>query len=467
MTFEQAKSLLEQNAQGHLLKFWPTLDEPRRAGLLEQIASLDFAAISRMQTLLDTLSTVATEPASTTPMTPPNVLELTPAERAKAVAIGEAALQKGAVGIILVAGGQGSRLGFDGPKGAYPIGPVTDAPLFYYHARRILAMSHRFSAPVPFYIMTSEANDADTRACFAQHNYFGLPKEDVFFFKQGMWPALTPQGKIILDTPSHIFMSPDGHGGTLSALEASGALNDMQKRGLTTLFYFQVDNPLVDIADPAFIGAHLQANADFSLKLCKKRDPNEGLGVVVTRGKRFEMVEYSELTPEQKNQRTPDNELYFKYGSVAIHLFSLAFLKQQAKTPMPLHRAHKKIPVVNDDGVAQTPDKPNGFKFEKFIFDLLPHAKNVVNLAFDRRDEFSPVKNASGEDSPDTCRKDLSAKAARMLIQAGFKIPLDADGYPPCPIELDPCFALTPRDLKARLATQPDVTKAIQLTVNK
>lgn len=466
MTYEQAKLLLEQNAQGHLLKFWPALSPNQQAALLAQIAALDFASISRMQTLLDTLSTVATEEPVADPV-PPEVLELDAAQRAEAAVAGEAALQAGQVGILLVAGGQGSRLGFDGPKGAYPVGPVSNAPLFFFHARKIRALSQRYSAPIPFYIMTSEMNDADTRACFAANGFFGLPKEDVFFFKQGMWPALTPQGKIILDTPSHIFMSPDGHGGTLSALDASGALADMRKRGLTTLFYFQVDNPLVDIADPAFIGVHLQAGAEFSLKLCKKRDPDEGLGVVVKRGRRFEMVEYTELTPEQKNRRTEDGELYFKYGSVAIHLFSLAFLVEQAKTPMPLHRAHKKIPFCDDAGATVTPDKNNGFKFEKFIFDLLPHAKQVVNLAFDRRDEFSPVKNAKGEDSPETCKRDMSAKTARMLIAAGFEIPLDADGYPSQPIEIDPCFALTPRDLKARLAAAPDPAQPIYLPADR
>ncbi|MCL1888331.1 MAG: UDPGP type 1 family protein, partial [Kiritimatiellaeota bacterium] len=391
MTLDDAKKLLEQHKQAHLLKFWGALGGPQRAGLLAQIATLDFKAIARMQKLL-----AAKPAAKPAPMAPASVLEFSPAQRKKAVAAGEAALAKGEVGVILVAGGQGSRLGISIPKGAMEIGPVSEVSLFWYHARRVLAMSRRCGKPVPFYIMTSETNDADTRAFFERHNFFGLPAKDVFFFKQGMWPALTPEGKIILKAPAQIFMSPDGHGGTLSALKASGALDDMRKRGLSTLFYFQVDNPLVEVADPAFIGAHLLAGADYSLKLCAKRDADEGLGVVVKRAGKHEMVEYTELTDAQKNQRTPKGGLYFKYGSVAIHVFSLAFLRKQARTPMPLHLAHKKITCVDAKGVSQEPGKPNGYKFEKFIFDLLPHAKKVVNLAFDRRDEFSPVKNAAG-----------------------------------------------------------------------
>ena len=456
MTFNQAKTLLKQHGQEHLLAFWPKLNATQRAKLLEQIAGLDFSLVNKMRALLKTRAPF---------MQPADVLEHTPRQRVKAVAVGEAALKKGEVGVILVAGGQGTRLGFDAHKGAYPIGPLTDASLFFYHARHILAMSRRYGKPIPFYIMTSDGNDAATRAHFKAKNYFGLPRKDVFFFTQGTWPALTPEGEIILDAPSNIFAGPDGHGGTLSALKNSGALADMTKRKLTTLFYFQVDNPMVEVADPAFIGAHLQAKADYSLKLCKKRDPDEGLGVVVNRGKHFEMIEYTELTKEQKNQRTPDKELYFKYGSVAIHAFALAFLKKQTQVFMPLHLANKKIPFVDARGASQDPAQPNGYKFEKFIFDLLPHAKNVLNFAFDRNEEFSPVKNAEGNDSPETCRRDLSAKAARMLIEAGFKIPLDAKGCPLQLIELDPCFALTPAELKKRLTAQPDTSKPLLFTL--
>lgn len=446
MTVVQAKELLERNGQGHVLRFWDALGAEAQQALLAQVATLDFVSLKRMQGLLADTATAATaeEPR------PATVVTLTPATRTAAVARGEAELRAGRVGAVLVAGGQGSRLGYDGPKGAYEIGPVTHAPLFYFHTRKVLALARRTGKPVPLYIMTSAANDAATRACFNEHGFFGLPPEDVFFFEQGMWPALDGEGRIILDAPGHIFMSPDGHGGTLSALAASGGLADMKRRGLTTIFYFQVDNPLVEIADPAFVGLHLLETADISLKVCTKRDPQEGVGVVVERHGRCEMVEYSELTDAQKNQRTPDGDLYFKYGSVAIHVFSLPFLEQEALRALPLHVAHKKIPTCADDGSTITPTANNGYKFERFIFDVLPDAQKVVNLAFERREEFSPVKNATGADSPESCRRDLQAKWARWFEAAGAPLACGEGGVPLLPLEIDPAYAMDASELAAR-----------------
>lgn len=447
MTFEQAKELLERHGQGHVLKFWDRLDEGCRAQLLDQIAGLDFASIARMRTMLrDRVAApvIAEEPQA------PDVVELTEASRAAAVAEGESELRAGKVAVLLVAGGQGSRLGYEGPKGAYAIGPVTGRSLFYFHARKIVGLCRRYGVRIPFYVMTSDANDEATRAHFEDHDYFGLDRNDVTFFVQGMWPALDAEGRVILDQPGHIFMSPDGHGGTLTALEKNGCLADMERRGINSVYYFQVDNPMVEIADPAFIGLHVSRQADISLKLCAKRDPKEGLGVVVTRGGRFEMVEYTELTDEQANRRTASGELYFKYGSVAIHVFSFAFMRAEANKAMPLHVAHKKIPVCGDDGSVVKPTANNGYKFEKFIFDVLPDAGAVVNVAFDRAEEFSPVKNATGSDSPASCKHDLQAKWLRWFKALGIQVPVTPQGAPACPVEIDPAYALDAADLRKK-----------------
>ncbi len=446
MTFEQAKQVLEKNDQGHVLRFWDVLDAGERAQLLDQVAGLDFASIARMRGMLTSKSAAA---AAAEP-TAPEVVELTDDARAAAYAAGEAELHAGKVAVLLVAGGQGSRLGYEGPKGAYSIGPVTGRPLFYFHARKIVGLCRRYGVRIPFYIMTSDVNDAATRTHFEDHNYFGLDRNDVTFFMQGMWPALDEKGRIMLDQPGHIFMSPDGHGGTLTALDKDGCLADMERRGINTVFYFQVDNPLVEIADPAFIGLHVVRRADISVKLCAKRDPKEGLGVVVEREGRCEMVEYTELTDEQANRRTAAGELYFKYGSVAIHVFSLPFLKTEAGKAMPLHLAHKKIPVCSENGTAVQPTKNNGYKFEKFIFDVLPDARAVVNLAFERAEEFSPVKNAAGSDSPATCKHDMQAKWLRWFKAAGIQMPVTAAGAPVFPMEIDPAYALDVTDLKKK-----------------
>lgn len=433
MTLEQAKQRLEKYGQGHVLRFWDALDAAARRALLAQVEDIDFDEVARMKKMLHGKA----EAHCLTPRPAP-VVKWTKRTHADAFVKGEEQMRKGHVAVLLVAGGQGSRLGFDGPKGAYGIGPVSDRPLFYFHARKIVRLARVYGKPVPFYVMTSEVNDAATRACFEDHDYFGLNPADVIFFKQGVWPALDAGGRLILEAPGRIFVSPDGHGGTLTALAKNGCLDDMADRGIKSIFYFQVDNPLVDIADPAFIGLHALRGAELSLKLCLKRSPTEKVGAVsVLDSGRCGMIEYSELTPKQAAR--------FKYGSPAIHVFSLAFLKKEARKAMPLHRAHKKIPFVDEDGKLVKPDAPNGYKFEKFIFDVLPDAKTLVNLAFDRDEEFAPVKNAVGEDSPATCRTALQAKWRRWLADAGITVPESV------PVEIDPAYANGAKELKQGL----------------
>jgi len=448
MNIEEAKQILNQNGQGHVLAFWDKLGADEQQKLRAQIEELDFKSIARMQEMLK--SGESAEDESGSEPVPPKVLELVGQERSAAYAVGEDQLRAAKVAVLVVAGGQGSRLGYDGPKGAYSIGPVSGKPLFYFHARKILSLSKKYDTRIPFYIMTSDVNDAATRQHFVDNDFFGLNPDDVIFFTQGMWPALDRDGKIMMDKPGHIFMSPDGHGGTLSALEKRGCLADMEKRGIESIFFFQVDNPMVEIADPAFIGVHVSEKADLSVKLCAKREPLEGLGVVVERGGKFEMVEYTELTFEQSHLVDDHGELYFKYGSVAIHVFSYDFIKAEATCDMPLHIAHKKIPFCGADGNVITPEKNNGCKFEKFIFDVLSDAKKVVNMAFDRAEEFSPVKNAEGKDSPATCRQDLQLKWLRWFKELGIEIPLNEAGLPVVPLEIDPAYALNVGDLKAR-----------------
>jgi UDP-N-acetylglucosamine/UDP-N-acetylgalactosamine diphosphorylase len=225
-------------------------------------------------------------------------------------------------------------------------------------------------------------------------------------------------------------------------LKRSGALADMKKRGIRSIFFFQVDNPLVEIADPAFIGHHVLEKSEYSLKLCAKRDPYEKVGMPMRFGSVYRMVEYTEMTDEQCNRRGKNGELYFKYGSPAIHVFDRAFLEREASKPMPLHLAFKKIPTV-ENGKVVKPAEPNGYKFEKFIFDILPNAKRAAFLAFEQKDEFSPVKNAEGADSPDTCRADMRAKWVKWLDEAGVKIASDL------PVEIDPVYASDASDIKS------------------
>ena len=437
MNFVEAEKKLAACGQRHVLEYWKKLSASERKALLEQIASLDARDLAHCRRALSGAADVADSSGGKAP----KVAKLKGKALRAAVLAGEKELKAGRVAALLVAGGQGSRLGFDGPKGAYSIGPVSGASLFHFHARKILARSIRYGATIPFYVMTSAANNADTVRVFEENDYFGLNPEDVFFFIQGMWPAMTAEGKVILDSPGHIFMSPDGHGGLLAALHRSGALADMKKRKIESVFFFQVDNPLVEIADPAFIGFHVMEKSEYSLKLCAKRDPFEKVGIPMLFGKTCRMVEYTEMTEEQC-LRKKGGSLYFLYGSPAIHVFSRAFLEREAKKAMPLHLAHKKIPMVVDGKIVKS-DEPNGYKFEKFIFDILPNARKAAFLAFDQEEEFSPVKNAAGADSPATCRADMQRKWRRMLADAGVSVP---EGMP---LEIDPVYALDAGDLKS------------------
>ena len=436
MNYADAEKKLRACGQEHLLAGWSKLSKKARAALVAQVEAIDPNEVARCQASLKSGGVAVDSSKGRAP----KVAVLKGAALAKAVAVGERELKAGRVAALLVAGGQGSRLGYDGPKGCYSIGPVTGAPLFYFHARKILARSMRYGAAIPWYVMTSEANNAATVQCFRDNAYFGLDPKNVFFFTQGMWPGMTKDGKIILDAPGHVFMSPDGHGGLLAALKRSGALDDMKCRGVKSVFFFQVDNPLVEVADPAFIGYHVMQKSEYSLKLCAKRDPFEKVGMPMQFGKTFRMVEYTEMTDEQCRRTTADGDLYFKYGSPAIHVFDRAFLAREASKAMPLHLAFKKIPVFDGKKVVK-PTEPNGYKFEKFIFDILPNAKCAAFLAFDQRDEFSPVKNAEGNDSPATCQADMKAKWARWFAAAGVNIP---EGLP---LEIDPVYAVDAAEL--------------------
>jgi UDP-N-acetylglucosamine/UDP-N-acetylgalactosamine diphosphorylase len=448
MNYSEAKSILDKHGQGHVLKFWDTLDVVQQAGLLSQIEALDFKTITAIQALLK----AGGEPAAPSgAMKPAPVVSLQASGASVPRALGEAALRAGQVGVILVAGGQGTRLGYEGPKGTYRLAPITQASLFEIHSRKILALERQYQTSIPFYIMTSEGNDADTRKFFAENGSFGLNPERVKFFVQGTLPAFHQDGRMILESPGKLFAAPDGHGGILSALGRRGMLADMTARGLTTLYFFQVDNPLVDIADPVFLGVHLQRRADMAVKVCAKCSPDEGLGVTVVRDGRTSVVEYTELTPEQKNERLPDGELFFKFGSVAIHIFSLEFLIRELSAGLPLHQAHKKVPTCDDQGKTVKPDKPNAYKFEKFIFDALPDAKESLILEFAREDEFAPVKNADGNDSPATARAAMMEKFARWLAACGVTVPRDSRGRLTVKIEIDPVYAHDAASLAARL----------------
>ena len=380
---------LQEYQQDHLLRWWPLLAPAQQSALGRQLAAVNFNLI---QELFQTSQQPPIRPNLGAIRQAP-VLELPQAFeewelRERAATRGEAALRAGQVAVVLVAGGQGTRLGFDGPKGTYSIGPVSGKSLFQIHAEKVLALDRRYETSIPLYIMTSPENDAATRAFFDEHRFFGLQPAQVRFFPQGMMPAVDKNtGRLLLAAPDQLALSPNGHGGTLQALADQGHLTDMVRCGIKFLCYFQVDNPLVKVADPAYLGQHMDASAEMSLKVVRKAGPDEKVGVFVEVEGKPQVLEYTELPKELAERRTADGRLEIWAGSIAIHLFDVEFLARLASTGrmLPYHRAIKKVPCIDDHGEVVKPEAPNAIKFEMFIFDAIPLARRVWAVETDRR----------------------------------------------------------------------------------
>ncbi len=464
---------LARHRQDHLLRFWNDLDEPAQAQLLAQVSAMDFERIDNLVAKLVRGSESSVPPIESVGPVEVFGLPQTDAERSarRLVAeIGHDALSRGEVAVVLVAGGSGTRLGFEGPKGTYPIGPVSGASLFQIHAEKIVALGRRFGRPIPLYVMTSPENNDITQQFFDDNNRFGL--SHLRLFVQGNMPAVDSEtGRVLLATNDGLALSPDGHGGTIAALNAKGpdggpsCFDEMASLGIKTLFYFQVDNPLVKIADPAFLGLHLQAKAEMSFKVIEKVRPDEKVGVVVTVDGMPQVIEYSDLPAELAERREPDGRLQLWAGSIAIHLFELAFLQRLAsgEISLPFHRALKKVPYVNEAGELVQPSAPNAVKFEQFIFDALPLAARYTLVETDRKVEFEPLKNATGPDSPATVRARMSENFAEWLETAGATVARASDGSVPFGLEISPLFALDANELKTKIAPGTHIEKSIYL----
>lgn len=431
------------NRQDHVFEYWQELDEADRMRLLDDLADVDFNLLKKLYTGTEAAAETRYEPA------PCIGLPKTAGEReewARARAAGEEHVRAGKVAAFVVAGGQGSRLGYDGPKGKFPVGPVSGKSLFQIHAEKVLKYSRKYGVAMPFLIMTSRANHGETEAFFRDNRWFGLAPENVLIFPQNMIPSIDAKGKLILETKSGVFKNPDGHGGSLTALHTSGALEEMKKRGIETISYFQVDNPLVKIVDTAFIGFHAMRNADVSSKAVKKAYPEEKVGVFVRFGSgAIGVVEYSDL-PEQKTRSLDERgELRYSSGSIAIHLFRREFIgKVTAGTEitLPFHTARKKIKTLTGE--------TDGLKFEKFVFDALPLTEHNIVFETLREDEFAPVKNPAGVDSVDSARRMMSDQCRRWLDANGVRVPEKTRV-----LEISPLVAVEPEDIDPAL-TVPD-----------
>lgn len=445
---------LKAVGQEAVLRFYDQLDASGRQRLQRQVEALDLNMIRNLAE-----EYVKNRPHLAIPkdIQPVQAYPCHPGEKHRqlygdAEKRGRELLKAGKVAAFLVAGGQGTRLGYDGPKGEYPVTPIRKKPLFQVFAEQLRANSRDFGKTIPWYIMTSDINDAPTRAYFQKHAYFGCNPADVFFFQQGMMPAFANDGALLLAEKDSLALSPDGHGGSLRALDRSGALADLKLRGIEHLSYFQVDNPLVHCIDPLFLGLHDLTGSEMSSKTISKAGPLEKVGNFVMADGAVQVIEYSDLPEDLARQTNQDGSLRFNSGSIAIHALAVSFidrLNHGGELKLPWHRAEKKVPYVDESGRSVKPEKPNAVKLEQFVFDAIPLAKNAIVYETERGEEFSPVKNAEGSDSPATCRRDQIRRAARWLGDAGAAVP-EKSGEPDAVLEISPLYATNAAQLKER-----------------
>lgn len=441
----------EKFGQAHVFDHWDQLDEQGRERLVGDLSGVDYELMARLSAMVASGDQVAEAPELTPPELFPLQRDSELEARAEAAAeLGAEHLAAGKVGFMIVAGGQGSRLGYDGPKGCFELGPLTDRSLFAYHAARLRAAGARHGFEPVWYVMTSPINAAATRAFFETREHFGLRPENVFFFSQAMLPALDLEGRLLLASPGELFLAPNGHGGSLSALAESGALEDMRTRGIETISYFQVDNPLARPGDPLFLGLHRHARAGMSSKVVSKRDAHEKVGVIGGVNGRLGCIEYSDLSAELRDARDAEGNLVFRAGNIALHSLEVDFVRgltQGGKLKLPWHIARKRMSVLGKDGVRVEVD---GVKFESFVFDALAETQSSVTLEVARQHEFSPVKNKEGADSADSCRADLGRVFREIASSRGVTVPEAG-------LEIDPLYAESPEEFARRSESPVEV----------
>ena len=451
----EIQALLKQHNQEHLLQFRTQLTEAQLQSLLSQIRRIIFSLldVSAEAAVCNSVSRAERAAAPRSVIFQPSSAN-DQQRRDSAKILGSHLLRDDKVAVVTVAGGQGSRLGFNHPKGMYPIGPKSDRTLFQIFAEQILARRQHYDARIHWYLMTSAATHDETIAFFEQQVFFGLGRDTVSFFQQGSLPAVDAEtGAILMNSPDSLCLSPDGHGGLVTALQASGCLSQMAEQKVDHHFYHQVDNPTAIICDPVLIGLHRQEASQLTTNVVRRTGPTERMGVLVDLDGHTEIIEYSELTSEQAAARDENGQWIFWAGNTAIHVFRRDFLESltHGGIRLPLHQARKKVTCIGVTGKTVNTGERDAIKFERFIFDSLPLAQKTLIVEGDRQREFNPVKNAVGNDTPRTARDALSRIGRQWLRAAGISVD---DGIT---VEISPLVALTAEQLAERL-TQGSVT---------
>lgn len=437
--FEELKAKLLNHKQEQLLQFWNELSDDERKLLCEDIEELNLEEVNLYferanSSLSETNDTKLDDRLKPVPES--QYISISRTDKSILREYEEEGLRQiseSRVGVLLMAGGQGTRLGFAHPKGMFNVGLPSGKTLFRIQGERILTLQNlafQFTGKqgyITWYIMTSEHTMQPTKEYFEKYNYFGLRKSDIVFFEQGSLPCYDFQGKILLDQKNRVAKAPDGNGGLYRALRDQGMLHDMGNRGVMYLHAHSVDNILIKVADPIFIGYCVKQDADCAAKVVEKSHPNEAVGVVCVVDDKYQVVEYSEITSETAEMRNSDGRLTFNAGNICNHFFSVSFLNKIAKTfekKLKLHVAKKKIPYVDGNGVRQTPNSPNGIKIEKFVFDVFEFSEKFFTVEVQRDVEFSALKNAdsAGTDCASTAKNDIYRLHRKYIKNAGGNV---------------------------------------------
>lgn len=442
--------------QGHVFTWWDDLSAEEREGLFRQLTSIDLELIHRLvaENLKDKPGKEerVLEPITIIPL-PSN--DEDKAYREAARVEGETIIREGRCAAFMMAGSMDREAGGKVVKGKQPITPVTGKSLFQLHAEKLISVQRRYGVDIPLFIMTSEGNHGEIKDFFENHDYFGLPGEEIFFFMQGMLPAVDLSGKLLMKSRGRLWMGPDGHGGSIRSLYASGALEEMERRGIEYIFFFQVDNPLTVMLDPVFLGCHQMAGTEISSKVVHKRSPEEKVGVLGKVNGWPGVVEYKDLSQEEKYACDEEGHLKFYAGNTAMHILDVAFVRRLSAESFKLgfHKNAQTIDTIDDKGETQPAKTANAIVFESFVFDTFKYAKNTINLEVARESEFSPLKETEGEDSPDRCRIMLSNLYKSWLTEAGFSVNENKSVF----VEISPLFALDAEEFVTKVKERGEV----------
>ena len=400
ITLDTAKNVLKKYGQEHILAGYEELDGEEKVRLLSQIEMTDFSVLEN----LNMENRHSSKRGKFEPLGAVTIEDIA-RNRDKYYSAGAEAIKNGKVATVLLAGGQGTRLGFDKPKGMFDIGVTKELYIFECLINNMLDVVKDMGVYIPLYIMTSKINHNDTVDFFEKKNYFGYDRKYVRFFIQDMAPSVDFNGKIYMESKSEISVSPNGNGGWFSSIVHAGLLKDIRNKGIEWINVFAVDNVLQQIADPCFIGAVINSGSQSGSKVVSKASPDERVGVLCTEDGKPAIVEYYEMTSEMRELLTADGELAYKYGVILNYLFSVDRLEKIISEKMPVHVVTKKIPYINEKGELIIPEKPNGYKFETLVLDMVHMQESCLPYEVERCKEFAPVKNADGVDSVDTARE--------------------------------------------------------------